>query len=394
MAVKMFAWYWIAEGGRLDDVDVLDSVCDQVYIPGVAYSSTNNAIDFTWNWRLTHQADGNLFRTHYMSEFYWCEYYGWQGRCMGQWETKYHAEGNEGYDKLTWDEMLFRYYWDSELSYVPHLPIASFDLRFYGNGWGDYDRVKILLDEPQDGGLPVDVGATDFTLEWWMKSLPAANISGECSPGGESWMDGNVILDRDVSGDGDYGEYGVSLMEGKIAFGVSNGSVTETLCGTLPVDDNQWHHIALTRNVSSGLIRIFIDGELDVEVVGPIGDISYRDGRTTQEPDQDPYLVLGARKLDQGLAYNGWIDELRISNIIRYVETFTRPENPFTSDENTMALYRFNTGYGNVIRDLSGASEGPSNGSRIYGGDPNNGPEWNVSLLFLFDKVMIPLIKW
>ncbi len=392
MAAKMYAWQIQAAGGRYDDADVFNSVCDQVYIPGVAYSSTNRAIDFTWNWRLTHYDDGTLFRTHYLDWFWRCHDYGWDGYCIGQWDTYYHATGNNGYEKLTWDEMLFEYYWDSELSYITHLPPARFNLRFYGNAWGDFDRVKILIDDPQNGSFPVDIGSTDFTIEWWMKSLPSENTSPTCTPEGDNWMEGNSILDRDVPGDGDYGDFGVSLMEGRIAFGVNNGSTSQTLCGTTPIDDNRWHHIALTRYFDDGLIQIFIDGALDGEVLGPNGDISYRDDRTPENPDQDPYLILAARKLDQGLAFSGWIDELRISNSIRYSDSFPLPKEPFAADENTMALYHFDTGYGNLIKDLSGAVGGPSNGDRIYGGDPNNGPEWELSSLFLFREFFFPLI--
>jgi hypothetical protein len=392
MAAKMYAWQLQADGGRYDDADVFDSVCDQVYIPGVAYGSTNRAIDFTWNWRLTHSDDGTLFRTHYLDWFWRCQDYEWDGYCMGQWDTYYHATGNNGYDKLTWDEMLFEYYWDSELSYIPHLPPANFHLRFYGNAWGDYDRVKILIDDSQNGNLPIDVGNTDFTIEWWMKALSSENTSPSCTPGEEHWMDGNVILDRDVPGDGDYGEYGISIMDGRIAFGVNNGSTSQTLCGTIPISDNRWHHVALTRHFEDGLMQIFIDGVLDAEVVGPTGDISYRDGRTPENPDQDPYLILGARKLDQGLAFSGWIDEFRISNTIRYTDSFSLPGEPFITDENTLALYHFDTGYGNLIQDHSGAVDGPSNGIRIYGGDPKNGPEWEVSSLFLFRNFFFPLI--
>jgi hypothetical protein len=392
MAVKMYAWQIVADGGKYDDADVFNSVCDQVYIPGVAYYRTNNAIDFTWNWRLTHQDDGTLFRTHYMAYYFYCEKYGWQGYCMGQWETYYHSEGNNGYAKLNWDEMLFKYYWDSELSYIPPLPASGFMLRFYGNGWGDFDRVKILIDDPQNGSLPADIGNTDFTIEWWMKVPPLEDISPACTPGDDHWMDGNVILDRDIVGDGDYGEFGVSLMEGRIAFGVNDGSTSETICGTLLVSDGLWHHIAITRGVSDGLMRIFVDGLLDIEGIGPTGDISYRDGRISQEPDQDPYLVIGARKLDAGLAFNGWIDEMRISNIIRYDTPFELLTQPFQSDSNTQALYHFDTGYGNLIYDLAGAPNGPSDGIRIYGGDPNNGPEWEISSLFPNDRLFIPLI--
>jgi len=392
MAAKMYAWQIQAAGGRYNDADVFDSVCDQVYIPGVAYSSTNRAIDFTWNWRLIHSDDDTLFRTHYLDWFWRCQEYSWDGFCIGQWDTYYHATGNNGYEKLTWDEMLYEYYWDSELTYIPHLPPSRFLLRFYGNGWGDFDRVKIQIDDPQNGSLPVDIGGTDFTIEWWMKSIPSQNSSLACTTGDGDWADGNVILDRDIPGDGDFGEYGVSLMDGSIAFGINNGSTGQTLCGSIPIDDNRWHHIALTRKITTGLMQIYIDGVLDAEIVGPTGDISYRDGRTMADPDQEPYLILGARKLDQGPAFSGWIDELRMSNLIRYNQPFAPPAGPFSSDANTMALYHFNTGYGNQILDLSGAAGGPSNGIRSYGGDPLNGPEWEVSSLFLFEEFFFPLV--
>ena len=390
MAAKMYAWQIVADGGRYDDADVYDSICDQVYIPGATYSSTNNAIEFTWNWRLTHP-DGSLFRTHYMDWYWRCENLGWQGFCMGQWDTYYHSTGNSGYEKLNWDEMIFEYYWDSELSYVPIQPPAKFKLRFFGNGWGDHDRIKILVDNPSTGGLPVDVGAADMTIEWWMHALTVDNQSPTCSPGGDNWMAGNIIFDRDVPGSGDHGEYGISLTNGTIAFGVNNGTSSETLCGIMDVADGQWHHIAVTRSSSDGQMRIFVDGELDQEMIGPAGDISYRDGRTAQNPDQDPYLVIGARKSDLGLAYNGNIDEIRISNVIRYTEYFQPDQVPFTTDSQTMALYHFDQGYGNTIFDRASAAGGPSHGIRNYGGDPENGPEWQFSLLYLFHQLFMPV---
>ncbi len=391
MAVKMYAWQLISIGGKYDDADVYDSICDQVYIPGYSYSSTNNAIDFTWNWRLTH-ADGSLFRTHYLDWYWRCEDYEWQGFCMGQNDTRLHALGNDGYDKLTWDEMLFRYYDDSRLSYVPTLPPAEFMLRFFGSGWGDIDRIKIPVDDPIDGDLPVDIGDTDFTIEFWMLALASDNASQVCQPDADQWANGSVIFDRDVDGDGDYGEYGISLMNGSIAFGIRQGGVGLTLCGIMGVADERWHHVAITRNTGDGLVRIFVDGQLDAEAIGPSGDISYRDGRTTTSPDQDPYLVLGARKADQGLAYAGYLDEIRISTVVRYSDAFQRPSGPFVSDPDTVALFHLNIGYGNAIFDSSEATGGPSDGIRLFGGDPDNGPEWMLSDLYLFIKLFIPTI--
>ena len=55
----------------------------------------------------------------------------------------------------------------------PELRAEGHSLRFHGTGRHDVDRVKIPLCEspglPGEKGLPVDVGATDFTLEFWVR---------------------------------------------------------------------------------------------------------------------------------------------------------------------------------------------------------------------------------
>ena len=79
-------------------------------------------------------------------------------------------------------------------------------LRFHGNGASEVDRVKIPIDPP----VAADIGR-DFTIEFWLKAEPGANTSATCQAGSDGWTYGNAILDRDVSGDGDFGEYGVSL---------------------------------------------------------------------------------------------------------------------------------------------------------------------------------------
>lgn len=171
-------------------------------------------------------------------------------------------------------------------------------LRFYGHGVNDIDRVKI----PIDPSVPADVGATDFTIEWWMKATLEENASPSCVPGGDNWIFGNIVLDRDIWGPGDYGDYGVSLAGGRIAFGINNGENGETACGSILVADGRWHHVAVTRRYVNGLMRIFVDGQLDREVDGPDADVSYCDGRGTEYED-DPFLVIGAEKHDAGLEY-------------------------------------------------------------------------------------------
>lgn len=252
---------------------------------------------------------------------------------------------------------------------------GGYALRLYGNGVNGIDRVEISIDNP---AVPADIGATDFTLEWWMKALLTENASTSASCGSDAgWITGNILFDRDIFGSGDYGDFGVSISAGRVVFGVSQGSNGNTLCGTRVVADGAWHHVAVTRSRANGTLRIFVDGVLDAEGPGPTGDVSYRDGRATTRP-KDPYLVIGAEKHDydrtQYPSYSGWVDEVRLSTVIRYTGNFSRPVAPFTPDGNTAALYHFDEGPAGpcqgVVTDNSGAAGGPSNGQCRYGGSP------------------------
>lgn len=254
-------------------------------------------------------------------------------------------------------------------------------LQFYGNGVGDIDRVKIRLDAP---ARPIDVDG-DFTLEFWIKAQPEENDRQDCLSGGDNWIVGHIIFDRDIYGAGDWGDYGVSLGGGRIMFGVNNGRSGQTICGTTNVADRRWHHIALTRRQSDGLMRLFVDGVLDAEGIGPTGNISYRDGRATDFVN-DPYLVIGAEKHDVGPSYpsfRGWLDEIRLSDVVRYDRNFVPPTLPFVSDARTVALYHCDEGGGDLLRDHSGAPGGPSHGMIRYGGEPA-GPRWSTDTPFAF----------
>ncbi|MCS7077123.1 MAG: T9SS type A sorting domain-containing protein [Bacteroidia bacterium] len=254
----------------------------------------------------------------------------------------------------------------------------NYCMRFYGHGTGDIDRVKIPIDAPEK---PVDL-SNDFTIEFEIKASLSDNPLGSSAVQGnnDDWTLGHIIIDRDIFGAGDYGDYGISLVAGKVAFGVNNGSQSFTLIGSMNVADNVWHHIAVTRNSTTGAMQIYIDGTLNASVpTGPAGNISYRNGRTTSYPN-DPYIVIGAEKHDYNPlmypSYNGYIDELRISNSIRYTTNFIPPSTPFTTDANTLGLYHFDEGSGTTLIDASAHSGGPSNGIVKFGGSGTPGPVW------------------
>ncbi|MCS6771980.1 MAG: LamG domain-containing protein [Kiritimatiellae bacterium] len=257
---------------------------------------------------------------------------------------------------------------------------SHYSLRFYGTGVGppgDQDRVKIPINSP---GNPLNVG-DDFTIEFWMRCRAADNNGVVYDTNnGDGWITGNVVVDRDVFFDGDYGDFGVSIgaVGGSrvVAFGLSRTNLGRTIVGTNNVGDDLWHHVAVTRVRSSGLMRIYVDGRLDAQGFGPTGHIGYRVGRPTSYPNSDPYLVLAAEKHDAGAAYpsfNGFLDEFRVwTQALSQAEISNVYWNVLaTNTPGLVAYYRFEEGSGTNVYDLTGLSPV----GRLIAGVTNNG-QW------------------
>lgn len=395
MAVKMYAWYMIGRGGKWKDADVWDSTCDQVYNPNFEFASTNAAVDFIWDQVFSQK--GNLFPAYYRAYYHQCEAAGLAGNCMGQWDSKDLADA--GY---TWDRILFSFYKDTKLSKVQAAAIKGYSLRFNGHA-SDYreNRVLFPVHDPATTapGPPADVGADSFTIEWWLKADSQGNSAPPitCSSDNQ-WVKGNILFDRSVKGLSR--SFGAAIAGGKLVFGVTNDNKEhQTICGTTRITDDRWHHVAIQRRQPDGTLWLFIDGRLEATAPGPPGDLSYPDAHTLTL-ETDPFLGLGAWKDETNLSpypfFFGWIDELRISKGVRYTQNFRPPAGPFTSDADTLALYHFDEGVGDLLTDRSGAAGGPSHGSRetgspSLGGDPLRGTEWARSDLFQW--LFLPLAR-
>jgi len=270
---------------------------------------------------------------------------------------------------------------------------AQTSLRFFGSGVGDIDRVKIPIDDPLTAlpGPPADVGATDLTIEFWLRGSIAENPAPFSGQGPSNhWITGNIVVDRDR-----YAQprnYGVSLGAGRVQFGVmGEAGDAWTIASAGSVLDLAWHHIALGRRASDGWMWLWVDGALAAQADGPDGDISYPDdgvpGDFCGGPclGSDPFIVLGAEKHDAGPAYpsfSGWLDELRISTSLRYTGSFAPPTAPFATDASTAALWHCDEGAGTALLDSSGAPGGPSDGFLSVGGSPV-GPVWSSETPFV-----------
>ena len=101
---------------------------------------------------------------------------------------------------------------------------------------------------------------------------------------------------------------------------------------------NTWYHVAVTYDGTTA--RVFVNG-----VPGPEATI----GAITQ----GPFFRIGGFP-GYGF-FNGDVDDVRISNVVRYTGTFTPPSSTsLTTDANTRAFYRFNEGSGQTTADASG----------------------------------------
>jgi hypothetical protein len=105
----------------------------------------------------------------------------------------------------------------------------------------------------------------------------------------------------------------------------------ETSNGTVP--RNQWIHIATTWNAQTKTAKVFLNGVEPTYATATACVGSYAG-------DSANTLYIG-RDNEALQHFPGKIDEVRISNNIRYASNFTPSTSPFIRDSNTTLLYHF-----------------------------------------------------
>jgi hypothetical protein len=239
------------------------------------------------------------------------------------------------------------------------------------------DRVRVLIDASP--ARTANVGATDTTIEFWLKAQSANNNSAAATcPTAEfrnitfgppdRWIPGHIVIDQDIAGSNGatHADWGISVAPGYVAYGLRGRTVEGiTICANVPVLDDAWHHLAFQRRVSDGRLWIFVDGVLRATAVGAPGDASYSPGFATSRPNSDPYTVFGAEKLGDfdWPNFNGLLTEIRLSTVLRYGSgttlnqtVFLRPNARFSPDAQTASLWHFTEGSGSVVADAAGNS--------------------------------------
>lgn len=101
-----------------------------------------------------------------------------------------------------------------------------------------------------------------MTISFWMKT----NSYGGTDPNG-NWYEGSGLVDAEQAGT--HPDWGVSLWQGKIAFGIGAGDqhmglgeAGSTMISNASVNTNNWVFVAATWD-TNGTMNIYIDGVLD-----------------------------------------------------------------------------------------------------------------------------------
>ncbi len=177
---------------------------------------------------------------------------------------------------------------DSLLARLPFDGTAA-DVSAFGNGGTatdlTYTAGKVGAQAAQFNGTTSAVLASqpligNFSIAFWMNTT-ATGGTGQ-------WYNGQQLIDGDIGGPGR--DFGVSLLGNKVSFGVGDPDLT--IASTTSVNDGAWHHVTATR-VSSGLIRLYVDGALQATGTGPA------------------LTRISPAFLQIGKGYNGAIDDLR-----------------------------------------------------------------------------------
>ena len=172
--------------------------------------------------------------------------------------------------------------------------ISTAESKFGGSsalldGTGDYLSAGVAAFDP---------GTSDFTIEWWQK-LSATNVSYSA-----------ISL-------GAIG--GVRASDGLIQLYTNGGFATNVAANAVGVNNTDWNYIAISRTGTT--CRIFLNGTLLTN------DAANAMQSNLTGVDR---FDIGRNNSSYGNAFNGYIDELRVTvGTNRYTANFTPPTAPF-----------------------------------------------------------------
>ena len=263
------------------------------------------------------------------------------------WERDGSATGLAG-DTLAWNETAIGEFWtcvatplDGEDAGVPGtttVPVSA-----------GCSSLSLSASSPGAVDVPtssaIDLTSGDFTLEAWARLTGVG--AGETT---------TIASTRGVTS-GSGWHFGVGGLQTagvqRLYFLVSdlNGDYAES---SVSVPLNVWTHLAVTFDSGSGLATLWVDGF-------NVGSATIAQPTATASD-----FVIGADASTGGLVWNGNLDDVRVSDVVRYSSTFV-PASQLVADADTAAWWGFEEASGGAAKDLSGgAHDGTLSGAAAF----------------------------
>ncbi|MCX6892580.1 MAG: LamG domain-containing protein [Verrucomicrobia bacterium] len=104
--------------------------------------------------------------------------------------------------------------------------------------------------------------AKDFSISVWVKTSQNFGFPGDMAYAGAAIVCADIFTGN--AGDA----IPIALTAGQVAFNTGDGFTDQTLNSSATVNDNAWHHLAVTRSQATGEKQIYIDGVLDNSEMG------------------------------------------------------------------------------------------------------------------------------
>lgn len=144
------------------------------------------------------------------------------------------------------------------------------------------------------GILPFELATAvkdDFSVGFWFKTTMNAPFSSQ-------WYGGRALVDAEVCG-GTF-DWGTSLIDGgKVCVGIGNPDITikSTQSG---YNDGNWHFATVTRNKTSGILSLFMEGV----------QVATTSGTTTGSLTAPNSIRLGSNPCNTNPVYTGDFDDM------------------------------------------------------------------------------------
>ncbi|MCT4580989.1 MAG: T9SS type A sorting domain-containing protein [Flavobacteriales bacterium] len=203
---------------------------------------------------------------------------------------------------------------------ITTLMTLSWGIFAFSQPFNNYLNLDGLDDYVQDDFTGSNMPSGDFTVEFWVYSCEQM---------------GYKLIDAGGSTAGSGFEMNYSHNGGGLSAQVRGGHPTGGSVSYSSTPTTAWRHVAVVNNSTAATLSLYINGVLvdTSPVTGYNPSSRFFIGRMD-------YTTSGYLKVN--------IDEMRISDVVRYSTNFTPPTTEFSVDANTKALYHFNEAAGQI----------------------------------------------